>query len=93
VARQVLNVLNFDENAAGAFGEFSPYGRQLRPARRSLYQRYAQPFFKGAKLLAQRWLRDMARLGGAPKMARVRERHKILELAKGCHRISSPSYA
>src|ERR1700730_9988339 len=75
------------------FGGFAKHdlagGRGSSPARASLQQGEAEPFFKLPDLLTKRRLRDVERSSGARKAARFDDLHEIAQVTKLHDRVPS----
>jgi hypothetical protein len=78
---EVAYLLHLEQQAAGPIGDLAPDRSQLRSGLAPLDQGHAEPFLERAKLLAERRLRDVARLRCAAEMPEIGDRHQISELS------------
>jgi hypothetical protein len=83
--RQGANVADPDQEAAGAIGDLASDRRQFDAAGPAFDQLDAEPLLEGAKLVAQRRLRNVTCLRSPAEMLHVRNRDKIFELAESRH--------
>ena len=87
--REVADVLDLDDHPACARGDLSPHRRQLDARVAPVDQDDVKPLFQRAKLLAERWLRNMAGVRCPSEMFNVRDGHQIFQLAK-CRHLKTP---
>ncbi|GGJ61884.1 hypothetical protein GCM10011393_35300 [Sphingopyxis bauzanensis] len=83
--RQITKIPYLDDEPPGPSRDLPADRCKLCPRRVPFDKDDAEPRFKGVQLLAQRRLRNIARLRGATKIIEVRDRNEIFELAQCGH--------